>query len=87
VPVVGLLQARRERKRGLQVPSEVAEDIVGELESKCVMSCDVVPCRSAVSCPLRRGSSSSFYRPRRERITCMSHYSATWGGQVRRAVE
>jgi hypothetical protein len=37
VPVVGLLQARRERKRGLQVPGEVAEDIVGELESKCVM--------------------------------------------------
>jgi hypothetical protein len=34
VPVVGLLQARRERKRGLQVPGEVAEDIVGELESK-----------------------------------------------------
>jgi hypothetical protein len=37
VPVVGLLQARRERKRGLEVPGEVAEDIVGELESKCVM--------------------------------------------------
>jgi hypothetical protein len=30
VPVVGLLQARRERKRGLQVPGEVAEDVVGE---------------------------------------------------------
>jgi hypothetical protein len=42
VPVVGLLQARRERKRGLQVPGEVAEDIVGELGSKCVM------CRVAV---------------------------------------
>jgi hypothetical protein len=37
VPVVGLLQARRERRRGLQVPGEVAEDIVGELESKCVV--------------------------------------------------
>jgi hypothetical protein len=37
VPVVGLLQARRERKRGLQDPGEVAEDIVGELGSKCVM--------------------------------------------------
>jgi hypothetical protein len=35
VPVVGLLQARRERKRGFQVPGVVAEDIVGELESKC----------------------------------------------------
>jgi hypothetical protein len=52
VPVVGLLQARRERKRGLQVPGEVAEDIVGELESEC-MVCRVlsvvVPCRSALS--------------------------------------
>jgi hypothetical protein len=35
VPVVGLLQARRERKRGSQVPGEdIAEDIVGELESE-----------------------------------------------------
>jgi hypothetical protein len=30
VLVVGLLQARRERKRGFQVPGGVAEDIVGE---------------------------------------------------------
>jgi hypothetical protein len=37
VPVVGLLRARRERKRGFQVPGVVAEDVVGELESKCVM--------------------------------------------------
>jgi hypothetical protein len=46
VPVVGLLQARRERKRGFQVPGVVAEDVVGELESKCVaqpVSCCVVP--------------------------------------------
>jgi hypothetical protein len=45
VPVVGLLQARRERKRGFQVPGVVAEDVVGELESKCVAqpaSCCVV---------------------------------------------
>jgi hypothetical protein len=28
--VVGLIQARRERKRGFQVPGGVAEDIVGE---------------------------------------------------------
>jgi hypothetical protein len=52
VPVVGLLQARRERKRGFQVPGVVAEDVVGELESKCVaqpISCCVVsvcPCSS-----------------------------------------
>jgi hypothetical protein len=37
VPVVGLLQARRERKHGFQVPGEVTEDVAGELESKCVV--------------------------------------------------
>jgi hypothetical protein len=37
VPVVGLLQARRERKPGFQVPGAMAEDVVGELESKCVV--------------------------------------------------
>jgi hypothetical protein len=55
VPVVGLLQVRRERKRGFQVPGVVAEDVVGELESKCVarpVSCCVVSrVRRRVSCP------------------------------------
>jgi hypothetical protein len=37
VPVVGLLQARRERKPGFQVPGGVAEDIVGELENEYVV--------------------------------------------------
>jgi hypothetical protein len=77
VPVVGLLQARRERKRGFQVLGVVAEDVVGELESKCVaqpVSCYVVcVCRL----PLRPGGSSSFYRSRRERITCAPRYLAT----------
>jgi hypothetical protein len=84
VPVVGLLQAMRERKRGSQVPGEdIAEDIVGELES------EYGECRVLFFClvPLRRGSSSSFYRPRRERITCMPHYLATWGSVVCYAVE
>jgi hypothetical protein len=44
VPVVGRLQARRERKRGFQVLGEMAEDVVGELESKCVESSVVLPC-------------------------------------------
>jgi hypothetical protein len=66
-------------------PCEVAEDVVVELRNACVV-------RSPVSvvfcpCPLRRGSSPSFYRPRRGRITCMPHYSTTWGSAVRRAVE
>jgi hypothetical protein len=39
VPVVGLLQARRERKHGFQVPGGVAEEIVGELENKYVVCC------------------------------------------------
>jgi hypothetical protein len=37
VPVVGRLQARRERRRGLQVPGEVVEDVVGELGNVCVV--------------------------------------------------
>jgi hypothetical protein len=36
VPVVGRLQARQERRRGLQVPNEVIGDVVGELRSVCV---------------------------------------------------
>jgi hypothetical protein len=38
VPVVGRLQARRERRPGLQVPGEVDEDVMGELGSVCVVS-------------------------------------------------
>jgi hypothetical protein len=37
---VGWLQARRERRRGLQVPGgviEVSSDVVGELRSVCVV--------------------------------------------------
>jgi hypothetical protein len=74
VPVVGLLQARRERKRGFQVPGVVAEDVVGELESKCAMrpvSCCVqlgffrpsVPCGRGVHPPfIDQGESESHAR-------------------------
>jgi hypothetical protein len=58
VPVVGLLQERRERKRGFQVPGVVAEDVVGELESKYMMrpvSCCVVSCCSLSVLPYGRG--------------------------------
>jgi hypothetical protein len=50
VPVVGLLQARRERKSGLEIPGVVTEDVVGELESKCVAQLSPVvlcPCLPA----------------------------------------
>jgi hypothetical protein len=46
VPVVGRLQARRERRRGLQVPGGVIEaspDVVGELRSVCVLFSIVPP--------------------------------------------
>jgi hypothetical protein len=70
VPVVGLLQARQERKRGFQVPGGVAEDIVGELESKRAMCCLLtclsrvvllpVPCGGGVRLPfIGQGESES----------------------------
>jgi hypothetical protein len=48
VRVVGQLQARRERRRGLQVPGEVAKDVVGELRNACVVRhvLSVVSCLS-----------------------------------------
>jgi hypothetical protein len=58
VPVVGRLQARRERRRGLQVPGEVAEDVVGELGNArvvrwmlSVVFCPSVPCGGGVRLP------------------------------------
>jgi hypothetical protein len=69
VPVVGLLQARRERKRSFQVPEVVTEDVVGGLESKCVMqpvSCCVLllsPCGWGVRPPfIDQGESESHAR-------------------------
>jgi hypothetical protein len=75
VLAVGLLQARRERKPGFQVPGVVAEGVVGELESKCVAQ----PSPAVLSlCPPRgREGSSPFYKSRRERITCALRYLAT----------
>jgi hypothetical protein len=48
VPVVGLLQARRERKCGSQVPGVMASGVVEELESKCMVQ--------LVSCCILLGS-------------------------------
>jgi hypothetical protein len=83
VPVVGRLQARRERRRGLQVPKgmiEASANIVGKTGSvrTIAIRCPV----PYVSCPLRRGGSPSFYRPRRGRFTGMPHYLAMCGGMA-----
>jgi hypothetical protein len=55
VPVVGRLQARWERRRGLQVPGGVIEassDVVGELGSVCVLFSIVSsPCGEGVHLP------------------------------------
>jgi hypothetical protein len=75
VLVVGLLQARRERKPSFQVPGVVTEDVVGELEDKCVVQ--PVSCCVVSLSPRGRGGSSPFYRSRRERITCAPRYLAT----------
>jgi hypothetical protein len=61
VPVVGRLQARRERRRGLQVPRGVIEasaNIVGEAESVWTIAihCPV----SDVSCPWGEGDHLPF---------------------------
>jgi hypothetical protein len=55
VPVVGLLQARQERKRGFQVPGGVAEDIMGELESEYVVCCELLSSCMYVSVSVPRG--------------------------------
>jgi hypothetical protein len=52
VPVVGLLQARRERKRGFQVPGVVAEDVVGIGEQVRGVACLVLCCVVSVFRPL-----------------------------------
>jgi hypothetical protein len=64
VPVVGLLQARRERKRGFQVPGVVAEDIVGELENEYVV-CRVlsVALRLVCSCLCPSPAAGGFAPP------------------------
>jgi hypothetical protein len=49
VPVVGRLQARREKRPGLQLPGEVAENVVGELGNVCGVS-DVVRCLLSLPC-------------------------------------
>jgi hypothetical protein len=86
VPVVGLLQARRERKPGFQVPGRVAEDIVGELEDEYVVY-GVYLSRVLLSLPPRLGIHPPFYRSRGQWVTCAPRYLATWGSTSCYAVE
>jgi hypothetical protein len=81
VLVEGWLQARRERRRGLQVPRDVIEasaNIVGRTES---VRLTAVRC----SMPLRRGGSPPFYRPRRAiyRHAALFCYVLWYGVQCR----
>jgi hypothetical protein len=83
VLVEGLLQARWERRPGLQVPEvliEASANIVEKAESVRV----IVVCRPL---SLRLGDCPSFYRPRREQFTCMPHYFPTCGGMASSASE
>jgi hypothetical protein len=91
---MGLLQARRERKRGFQVPGGVAEDIVGELENErtvCRVLWSEWICVSIVSrcclLPCGWGVRPPFYRSRGRRITCTPRYLATWRSTTCYAVE
>jgi hypothetical protein len=44
-------------------------------------------CPSSRVLPLAAGGSSSFYRPRREELTCVPHYLPTCGGMASSAAE
>jgi hypothetical protein len=77
----GGLQARWERRSGLQVPEvliEAGANIVVKAESVRVI---------AICRPLRLGDCPSFYRQRREQFTGVPHCSPTCEGIVSSATE
>jgi hypothetical protein len=68
----GGLQARRERRSGLQVPEvliEASVNIAVKTECVCVIAIRRPP-------PPRLGDCPSFYRPRRRQFTIVAHYFA-----------
>jgi hypothetical protein len=83
VLVEGWLQARWERRPGLQVPEVLIEASANIMEK--VESVRVFAVRRPVS--PRLGDCPSFYRPRREQFTCMPHYFPTCGGMASSAAE
>jgi hypothetical protein len=83
VLVEGWLQARWERRPGLQVPEvliEASANIVEKAESM-----RVIVIRRPVS--PRLGDCPSFYRPRREQFTCMPRCFPTCGGMASSGME
>jgi hypothetical protein len=77
----GGLQARRERRSGLQVPEvliEASANIVAKVESVRVF---------AIRHPPWLGVWPSFYRPRRMQFTSVPHYSPTCEGMASSAAE
>jgi hypothetical protein len=88
VPVVGLLQARRERKRGFQVPSGVAEDIVRELENEYGVCCVFLyACVCMPPSPRGWRVRSPFIDQGGGGLQCAPRYLATWGSATCYAVE
>jgi hypothetical protein len=87
VPVVGRLQARRERKRGFQVPGEWLK-ILWENWRVCGVCEGLLVCGlERVAVPRGWGVRSPFYRSRGRRFTCAPRYLATWGSATCYAVE
>jgi hypothetical protein len=64
----GGLQAKRERRSGLQVP-----EVLIEASANIVVKAESVPV-SAVRRPLWLGDCPSFYRPMRRQFTSVPHY-------------
>jgi hypothetical protein len=87
VPVVGRLQARRERRRGLRVPRGMIEASTNIVRKTGSVRTIAIRCPVPYVFPLRRGGSPSFYRPRRGRFTGVPHYFATCGGTAYSSVE
>jgi hypothetical protein len=79
----GGLQAWRERRPGLQVL-----EVLIEASANIVVKAERVhDCYLSSYLPLRLGDVPSFYRPRKEQFTGVSHYSPTCGGVASSATE
>jgi hypothetical protein len=83
VLVEGWLQARWERRPGLQVPEVLIEASANIVEK--AKSVWLIAVRRPVS--PRLGDCPSFYRLRREQFTCVPHYFPTCGGMASSVTE